>query len=214
MGDGIPMDEIRNLSVRKTILLYMAVALICSFVFSAMIVRIAVRVQQSIWWNYVDEEAYYKARESEGDNYRAYIPRPYGDEMSQSDYFMSELCDFLQTYSILVVSMAGSCAAVWLFYKNKLKRPIEELEQASKMIAKNHLDFHITYDNKDEMGVLCMEFERMRGQLVRNNRTLWRTIEEEKILRAAIAHDLRSPLSVLKGYQEMLMEYLDRKSVV
>ncbi len=213
MGDGIPMDEIRNLSVRKTILLYMAVALICSFVFSAMIVRIAVRVQQSIWWNYVDEEAYYKARESEGDNYRAYIPRPYGDEMSQSDYFMSELCDFLQTYSILVVSMAGSCAAVWLFYKNKLKRPIEELEQASKMIAKNHLDFHITYDNKDEMGVLCMEFERMRGQLVRNNRTLWRTIEEEKILRAAIAHDLRSPLSVLKGYQEMLMEYLPSEEI-
>ena len=33
-------------------------------------------------------------------------------------------------------------------------------------------------------------------------------IEEEKALRAAIAHDIRSPLSVLKGYQEMLLDYL------
>ena len=104
--------------------------------------------------------------------------------------------------------MAGSCAAVFLFYRNKLKKPIEELALASKRIAQNHLDFNITYENKDEMGVLCMEFERMREQLAENNRILWKNIEEEKMLRAAIAHDIRSPLSVLKGYQEMLMEYL------
>ncbi|MDE5598516.1 MAG: HAMP domain-containing histidine kinase [Lachnospiraceae bacterium] len=104
--------------------------------------------------------------------------------------------------------MAGSCAAVFLFYRNKLKKPIEELALASKKIAENHLDFNISYENKDEMGVLCMEFERMREQLAENNRILWKNIEEEKILRAAIAHDIRSPLSVLKGYQEMLTEYL------
>ena len=98
--------------------------------------------------------------------------------------------------------------AVFLFYQNKLKKPIEELAQASKKIAENHLDFSVTYENKDDMGVLCKEFERMRGQLARNNQILWRTIEEEKMLRAAIAHDIRTPLSVLKGYQEMLMEYL------
>ena len=32
-------------------------------------------------------------------------------------------------------------------------------------------------------------------------------IEEERVLRSAIAHDIRSPLSVLKGYQEMLIDY-------
>ena len=48
----------------------------------------------------------------------------------------------------------------------------------------------------------------MRKQLAQNNQVLWKTIEEEKMLRAAIAHDIRAPLSVLKGYQEMLAEYL------
>lgn len=70
------MDKIRNLSVRKTILLYMAAALFCSFLLSAVIVRIAARAQMKIWWNYVDEEAYFKSVENEGPDYVADIPRP------------------------------------------------------------------------------------------------------------------------------------------
>lgn len=207
------MDKIRNLSLRKTILLYMSVALICSFILSAVIVRIASWTQMHVWWNYVDEEAYFKAVENEGSNYVTDIPRPNAYEMTQPDHFVSELCDFLQTYTILILSMTGSCAAVFLFYKNKLKKPIEELALASKKIAENHLDFRISYENMDEMGMLCMEFERMRGQLAENNQMLWKTIEEEKILRTAIAHDIRSPLSVLKGYQEMLMDYLPNADI-
>ena len=207
------MDKIKNLSVKKTILLYMALALFCSFLLSAVISRIASQTQMRIWWNYVDEEAYFEAVESEGPDYVADIPRPHNYEMTKSDCFVSELCDFLQTYTILIVSMAGSCAAVFLFYRNKLKKPIRELALASKKIADNHLDFNITYENRDEMGTLCKEFEKMRRQLVTNNQVLWRTIEEEKMLRAAIAHDIRSPLSVLKGYQEMLSEYLPNGTV-
>ena len=202
------MDKIRNLSVRKTILLYMAAALLCSFLLSAGIARTASWVQLRVWWHYVDEEAYFKAAENEGPYYTLDIPRPYAYEMTQSDRFVSELCDFLQTYTVLILSMAGSCAAVFLFYQNKLKKPIAELAFASERIAENHLDFCITYENKDEMGVLCKEFEKMRRQLAMNNQILWKNMEEERILRAAIAHDIRSPLSVLMGYQEMLMEYL------
>ncbi len=207
------MDKIRNLDLKKTILLYMSVALLCSFILSAVIVRIASRTQMRVWWNYVDEEAYFKAVENERSDYVTDIPRPNVYEMTQPDHFVSELCDFLQTYTILILSMTGSCAAVFFFYKNKLKKPIEELALASKKIAENHLDFRISYENMDEMGMLCMEFERMRGQLAENNQMLWKTIEEEKILRAAIAHDIRSPLSVLKGYQEMLMDYLPNADI-
>ena len=109
--------------------------------------------------------------------------------------------------------------SVFLFYRNKLKKPIEELEMASQRIADNDLDFRITYENRDEMGHLCHEFDRMRGQLEENNRKLWHMIEDERALRSAIAHDIRSPLSVLKGYQEMLIDYfpdgtIDRERTV
>ncbi len=202
------MEQIRNLSVRKTILLYMAIALFGSFLISAVIGRITVRAQMRIWWHYVDEEAYFQAAEKQGPDFVADIPRPNEYEMMRTDYFVSELCDFLQTYTILILSIAGSGGAVFLFYRNKLREPLEELGRASRAIAENHLDVPVTYENQDEMGMLCRQFERMRKQLAANNRILWRMIEEEKMLRSAIAHDIRSPLSVLKGYQEMLTEYL------
>ena len=206
------MDKIRNLSVRKTILLYMAVALFSSFMLSAVIVRIAEQTQRRIWWKYIDKEALIEA-EQKAHGYIVEIPRPGSYEMTQSEVFVSELCDFLGTYAVVILSMAGSCGAVFLFYRNKLRRPMEELAEGSKKIAENQLDFSISYENQDEMGRLCREFERMREQLARNNQALWKAVEEEKMLRAAIAHDIRAPLSVLKGYQEMLMEYLPGEDI-
>jgi len=206
------MEKIKNLSVRKTILLYLAVCLVCSFFLSALIVGIAAHTQEEIWWKYADHDKYFEYFEAMEEGkvpaYQVEITRPSAQRMSRKDHFISEVCDFLQTYTVLVLSITTSCAAVFLFYKHKLENPIKELDLASKRIAGNDLDFHITYENQDEMGRLCWEFERMRGQLAQNNQTLWRMIEEEKALRAAIAHDIRSPLSVLKGYQEMLMDYL------
>lgn len=201
-------DKVRNLSVRKTMLLYLMISLIVSFLLSACTIRAASRIQEQIWWKYTDRDLYFEAVGSEGEGYKAEIPRPGSYEMNRIDHGISEVCDFLQTYSVLVFSVVGSYVSVFLFYRNKLKRPIEELEVASKRIADNDLDFRITYENKDEMGHLCHEFDRMRGQLEENNRQLWHMIEDEQALRSAIAHDIRSPLSVLEGYQEMLIDYL------
>ena len=207
------MEKIKNLSLRKTIVLYMIVSLIVSFYLSALIMRTAATIQDDIWWKYVDQEKYFEMAEGEGRKYLTDVPRPNSYEMKKVDYHISEVCDFLQTFTVLIVSVAGNIIAVFLFYKHKLKNPIEELELASQQVGRNNLDFHITYENKDEMGRLCREFERMKEQLAENNHQLWKMIEEEKALRTAIAHDIRSPLSVLEGYQEMLSEYLPKKEI-
>lgn len=207
------MEKIKNLSLRKTIVLYMAVSLIISFFLSVLIMGIAEEIQNEVWWKYVDQEIYFELSEGEGARYLTELPRPHAEEMEWFDHQVSETCDFLQTYTVLILSVMGSIAAVFLFYRHKLKNPIEELELASQKIGENNLDFHITYTNQDEMGKLCQEFERMRVQLTANNQKLWKMIEEEKALRAAIAHDIRSPLSVLGGYQEMLMEYLPNEEI-
>lgn len=206
------MDKIKNLSLRKTIVLYMTISLLVCFFLSALIVRMAMTVQNNIWWKYVDQEKYFEITEEDA-RYVVNVPRPHSYEMEKVDYHISEVCDFLQTFTVLILSVVGSIIAVFLFYKHKLKNSIEELELATQEISDNHLDFHITYENQDEMGKLCQEFERMREQLAQNNHQLWKTIEEEKALRAAIAHDIRSPLSVLEGYQEMLSEYLLQKEI-
>lgn len=200
------MEKIRNFSLKKAIVFYVTMSFIVTFFLSVFTVNIAAEIQNNIWWKYTDQEEYFKGLRNE--SYETLIARPSREEMSKMDWHISETCDFLQTYGILLWSIAGSIVAVGIFYKNKLKKPIEELKEASKLIAKDELEFHITYENQDEMGMLCQEFEKMRSQLEENNKVLWRMIEDEKALRDAIAHDIRSPLAVLKGYQEMLLEFL------
>ena len=208
MGDGVSMEKIRNLSLKKTMVLYTILSLIVTFFLSVSIIEIAGQIQEEVWWKYVDQDEYYQAMNDRNENFEVVVPRPNQSKMSRMDWHISETCDFLQTYGVLLFSFAGCGIAVSLFYKNKLKRPIQELKMASQMIAEEDLDFHMAYENEDEMGMLCREFERMRGQLEENNRRLWQMIEDERVLRAAIAHDIRSPLAIMRGYQEMLLEFV------
>ena len=95
-----------------------------------------------------------------------------------------------------------------MFYRNKLRQPIRLLKDATIKIAQSDLDFQLCYDRQDEMGRLCASFEKMRGALQKTSYDLWRQVEERKRLNAAFSHDLRTPLTVLKGYADMLSSYL------
>lgn len=94
-----------------------------------------------------------------------------------------------------------------LFYKRQLQMPIAILDYAAGEIADNNLDFKIAYDKQDELGKLCASFEKMRQALQESNEEMWRQIEERKRLNAAFSHDLRTPLTVLKGQSELLRQY-------
>lgn len=213
MGDWIPMEKIRNLSLKKTILLYFVISLTAAFLLSGFTVHFARNMQNKIWEKYIDYADYTDVFQQYGKKYEIEISGPNQSQMNRLDHHLSEMCDFMETYSVLIFSIVGSVAAVFFFYKNKLKTPLQELKDASQMIADNELDFHVSYENKDEMGTLCKEFEMMRSDLSDNNRKMWRMIDDEKALRNAIAHDIRSPLSILRGYQEMLLEFVSAESI-
>ncbi len=106
------------------------------------------------------------------------------------------------------------CVAITsiLFYKKQLQKPFEILDNAADNISKNNLDFKIVYNNQNELGRLCLSFEKMRATLQENYLEMWRQIEERKRLNAAFAHDLRTPLTVLKGQSEMLIKYTPQMS--
>lgn len=95
-----------------------------------------------------------------------------------------------------------------LFYRRELEEPIKILLEASEKIAGSDLDFHIEYDKMDELGRLCQSFEKMRDALYQNNREMWRMLEERKQLNAAFSHDMRTPITVIKGYRDLLEKYI------
>ena len=91
-----------------------------------------------------------------------------------------------------------------LFYRRKLQKPLAILDAAADNIAENNLDFTVSYDKGDEMGRLCRSFEKMRAALQENHLEMWRQLEERRRLNAAFSHDLRTPLTKLMGYLEIL----------
>ena len=123
---------------------------------------------------------------------------------SEKDERTIALLELLPVIATPIYSALCIIAAVLLFYKNKLRKPLIELRAASEKISNNDLRFSIEYDSKDELGQLCNSFEIMRATLANNFSEMWRQVEDRKQLNAAFAHDLRTPLTVLKGYNEML----------
>lgn len=95
-----------------------------------------------------------------------------------------------------------------LFYRRELEEPITILLEASEKIAGNDLDFHIAYGKMNELGRLSQSFEKMRSTLYQNNREMWRMLEERKKLNAAFSHDMRTPITVIKGYRDLLEKYI------
>lgn len=102
----------------------------------------------------------------------------------------------------------GLLSASLVFYRLKLKKPLTELQAGAERIMKNDLDFSIQSISKDELGQLCNSFEKMRLELLKSNRELWKKMEERKRLNAAFSHDLRNPVTVLKGSAKILKKGL------
>jgi signal transduction histidine kinase len=57
------------------------------------------------------------------------------------------------------------------------------------------------------MGEICDAFDKMRIKLSENQEIIWNMMEDQRQLNAAFAHDLRTPLTVMQGYIEILVKY-------
>lgn len=122
--------------------------------------------------------------------------------------FQYHVLAVLQLALPILFVIASLISADLVFYKIKLKKPLSQLQTGAERIMQNDLDFAIYSDSKDELGKLCSAFEKMRIALLTNNRELWRQAEERRRLNAAFSHDLRNPVTVLKGSAKILKKGL------
>lgn len=80
-----------------------------------------------------------------------------------------------------------------------LTRPLSELTAATNAMASGRLNQQVRVHSKDEIGQLANSFNKMSSDLTRS-------IHARKQMTADLAHDLRTPLSILRGYTEGLKE--------
>lgn len=97
----------------------------------------------------------------------------------------------------------------WIFvrrFSRNINKPIDDLINAAKKIKDKDLDFHMEYEADNELGELTKAFEAMRDELKSSLNTQWLIEQERSDMIAAIGHDLRTPLTVIKGHVEVLQE--------
>ena len=201
------MDKLKSMSLKKSFCLIVFMVAMIVIVLSAATVQICSRKHDEITLShaFIANGAHIYPENGR------YIMEAPTDDPSDEDikYTDTELL-ICRTMELLIVllpvlfSVLGIGCAAACFYHIKLKEPLKALRQGMDHISNNDLDFTIDYQNHDELGELCGAFETMRRELVRNNRYMWNLVDERRKINASISHDLRTPVTVIKGYSEYL----------
>lgn len=89
---------------------------------------------------------------------------------------------------------------------NSIMSPLNKLKEAAQKISEGNLDFEISYTGDDEITDVLQKFEQMREKLVESNKKQKAYEEDRKEMIAGISHDLRTPLTSIKGYVSGLID--------
>lgn len=213
------MGKIKESFTKKTLkwvfAKYMIVCIFVALLLSLALSSFCQYGQASIWKQYQKqyEQSYDEMLLNDNSGYNVQI---YTEGLQK--YFSKTDLAVYNILGILSVGIYPLCFVFFivitsiLFYKRQLYEPLTILSDAAYNISENNLDFRISYNKDNELGKLCLSFEKMRVALRDNNLEMWRQVEERKRLNAAFAHDLRTPLTVLKGQSEMLAQYAPKMS--
>ena len=85
-------------------------------------------------------------------------------------------------------------------------KPINILRFATRQMKEGDLNYNVKSDTGDEIGQLCDDFEEMRIRLKKLIEDRVKYEEDIKELISNISHDLKTPLTAIKGYAEGLMD--------
>ena len=118
--------------------------------------------------------------------------------------FVPEKATEIQQMYLIVVSITAALLIIWIY--RAVSVPLQKLQKAARNIKEGNLDFTIDYDEPDEMGDLCRNFEDMRKRLKESTEEKMAAEKENRALISNIAHDLKTPITAVKGYSEGILD--------
>ena len=109
------------------------------------------------------------------------------------------IAQLMVTAVMMLMFICGSLT-IWVY--RSILRPLSKLREATRKIRDGNLDFTLDIEEDDEIGELCQDFEEMRIRLKESAEQKIQYDNENKELISNISHDLKTPITAIKGYVE------------
>ena len=139
---------------------------------------------------------------SEQDGARMFLDR--SKEMFEGEfYFKNSLMMYSIIWAVVVCSMELLvCLILSASLYRAVSEPLKDLRGAAETIAEGNLSFEVLSCEDEEINDLCISFDQIRQRLKKNAEQEKRIETERNMLIANLSHDMRTPITSIKGYLE------------
>lgn len=128
-------------------------------------------------------------------------------DLASRSYLREYILKYLLILAFLfigLVELANLALSRWI--SRSVLEPLKELSAGAREIRNGNLDHRITYAKQDEFGEVCRDFNEMRGYLKQSVKQRQEFEKRRRELITGVSHDLRTPLTSIRGYLEGLLE--------
>ena len=127
--------------------------------------------------------------------------------LAETNRMLPEVQDYLVSFrimSLVIIALMVVCLIIWA--DKCFFAPMRKLRKAMKTITEGNLACEVKEDYEEELGGLCRDFENMRIHLKEAIDDKMRYDRDTKELISNISHDLKTPLTTIKGYLEGILD--------
>jgi len=107
---------------------------------------------------------------------------------------------------VFVVSFLATNVLLAFVFSERILKPLGRLKAAAVQISRGNLDHEVIEEGDAEIRELCRSFEQMRLKLKESVNAQMKYDENRKILVSSISHDLKTPITSIRGYVEGIMD--------
>lgn len=111
---------------------------------------------------------------------------------------------YLALAMVVILILTSALITAWV--NQDIYKPIKELSVAMHRIAEGDFDYRLSDKQEGEVGRLYDNYEQMRLQLKENAEEKMQNEKKSKELVSNISHDLKTPITSIKGYVEGIMD--------
>jgi len=105
-----------------------------------------------------------------------------------------------------IITFALTNIVISYQFSRSIINPLHALQSAAAEISEGNLDYSIVEEGDREIQALCRDLELMRIKLKESVHTQLKYEDNRKLLVSSISHDLKTPVTSIKGYVEGILD--------